>query len=95
MDIPIACRLDPDGLADRRREWEALRSSRTGERRTATTLTTTLAARRRGPRRGRAAGGRRARVLPLPGPRAHDPRRIRDACHGVSAGTVPERLGVV
>jgi len=41
MDIPIACRLDPDGLADRRREWESLRSSRTGERRTATTLTTT------------------------------------------------------
>ena len=41
MDIPIACKLDPDGLADRRKEWAALRGSRTGERRTALTLTTT------------------------------------------------------
>jgi hypothetical protein len=41
MDIPIACRLDPAALAGRRGEWLALRRARTGEVRTATTLTTT------------------------------------------------------
>ena len=41
MDIPIACSLTPGELADRRGEWAALRAYRTGERRTATTLTTT------------------------------------------------------
>ncbi|HSD02750.1 MAG TPA: hypothetical protein VLB81_10285 [Gaiellales bacterium] len=41
MDIPIACRLDPDALAGRREEWAAIRPARTGQRRTATTLTTT------------------------------------------------------
>jgi hypothetical protein len=41
MDISIACALDAAGLADRREEWAALRRFRTGERRTASTLTTT------------------------------------------------------
>jgi hypothetical protein len=40
MDIPIACTLDAGALADRREEWAALRRFRTGERRTASTLTT-------------------------------------------------------
>jgi hypothetical protein len=41
MDITIACKLDPAALADRRGEWAALRGARTGEVRSASTLTTT------------------------------------------------------
>jgi hypothetical protein len=41
VSAPIACTLDPTALADRRGEWAPLRSARTGEVRTATTLTTT------------------------------------------------------
>jgi hypothetical protein len=41
MDISIACTLTTGALADRRAEWAALRVFRTGERRTANTLTTT------------------------------------------------------
>lgn len=40
MSTSIACTLDAAGLADRKRDWAALRGSRVGEHRTADTLTT-------------------------------------------------------
>lgn len=41
MSASIACNLDAAGLADRKRDWAALRGARVGEHRTVDTLTTT------------------------------------------------------